>query len=139
MASHTDQNDFYYTQVPGFSGIGRTREGTRFRITFVLYAKKIIIRWVCQCAKYQDWFKSCIKAIIVLKFHPHCPIKIDHRIWCIILTNVGPMPKWSNHLTNVVLCKFTMISKNLVVFESNCTEKDYFWCVDMTKNNDKKI
>jgi len=37
------QNDFYYTRVPGFSSIGRTREGTRFRITFVLYVKKIFI------------------------------------------------------------------------------------------------
>jgi hypothetical protein len=25
------QNDFYYTRVPGFSGIGRTREGTRLQ------------------------------------------------------------------------------------------------------------
>jgi hypothetical protein len=35
--------DFYYTRVPGFSGIGRTREGTRLRITFALYVKKIFI------------------------------------------------------------------------------------------------
>ena len=33
-------NDFYYTRVPGFSGIGRTREGTRLRITFALYVRK---------------------------------------------------------------------------------------------------
>jgi hypothetical protein len=25
------QNDFYYTRVPGFSGIGRTKEGTRLQ------------------------------------------------------------------------------------------------------------
>jgi hypothetical protein len=34
--------------------------------------------------------------------------------------------------------KFTMLLKNLVVFESNCTEKEYFFCEDMTENNDKK-
>jgi hypothetical protein len=32
-----------------------------------------------------------------------------------------------------------MLSKNLVVLESNCTEKDYFCCEDMIENNDKKI
>jgi hypothetical protein len=39
----------YYTWVPGFSDIGRTREGTRFRITFALYVKKIFISRVCKC------------------------------------------------------------------------------------------
>jgi hypothetical protein len=34
--------------------------------------------------------------------------------------------------------KVTMLLKNLVVLESNCTEKDYFCCEDMTENNDKK-
>jgi hypothetical protein len=43
------QNDFYYTRVPGFSCIGRTREGLRFSITFVLYVKKIFISRVCKC------------------------------------------------------------------------------------------
>ena len=33
----------YYTRVPGFSSIGRTREDTRHRITFALYVKKIVI------------------------------------------------------------------------------------------------
>jgi hypothetical protein len=41
------QNDFYYTRVPGFSGIGRTRGDTRPRITFALYVKKIFISGVC--------------------------------------------------------------------------------------------
>ena len=41
------QNDFYYTRGPGFSGIGRTREGTRLRITFALYVKKIFVSLVC--------------------------------------------------------------------------------------------
>jgi len=34
--------------------------------------------------------------------------------------------------------KVTMLSKNLVVLESNCTVKDYFCCEEMTENNDKK-
>ena len=29
--------------------------------------------------------------------------------------------------------------RDLVVLESNCTEKDYFCCEEMTENNDKKI
>jgi hypothetical protein len=33
----------YYTRVPGFSVIRRTKEGTRLRITFALYVKKIFI------------------------------------------------------------------------------------------------
>jgi hypothetical protein len=37
----------YYTQVPGFRGIGRTRVDTRLRITFALYVKKIFISLVC--------------------------------------------------------------------------------------------
>ena len=41
------QNDFYYTQGPGFSGIGRTRESTRLRITFAHYVKKIFVSLVC--------------------------------------------------------------------------------------------
>ena len=28
--------------------------------------------------------------------------------------------------------------RDLVVLESNCTEKDYFCCEEMTENNDKK-
>jgi hypothetical protein len=40
----SSQNDFYYTRVPGFSDIGRTREGPRFSITFALYVKKIFIQ-----------------------------------------------------------------------------------------------
>ena len=35
--------DLHTARVPGFSGIGRTREGTRLRITFALYVKKIFI------------------------------------------------------------------------------------------------
>ena len=31
ISKTSQQNDFYYTQVPGFSGIGRTREGTRLQ------------------------------------------------------------------------------------------------------------
>ena len=34
--------------VPGFSDIGRTREGTRYRIPFALYAKKFCISRVCE-------------------------------------------------------------------------------------------
>jgi hypothetical protein len=34
--------------------------------------------------------------------------------------------------------KVTMLLKNLVVLESNCTEKDYFCCEEMTENNDQK-
>ena len=37
----------YYTRVPGFRGIGRTRVDTRLRITFALYVKKIFISLVC--------------------------------------------------------------------------------------------
>jgi hypothetical protein len=33
----------FLIMVPGFSGIGRTRGGTRLRITFALYVKKIFI------------------------------------------------------------------------------------------------
>ena len=33
----------YYTQIPGFSGIGRTRDGRDLGITFALYVKKIFI------------------------------------------------------------------------------------------------
>jgi hypothetical protein len=29
--------------------------------------------------------------------------------------------------------------RDRVVLESNCTEKDYFCCEEMTENNDKKI
>jgi hypothetical protein len=29
ISKTSQQNDFYYTRVPGFSGIGRTGEGTR--------------------------------------------------------------------------------------------------------------
>ena len=29
--------------------------------------------------------------------------------------------------------------RDLVVLESNCTEKDYFYCEEMTENNDEKI
>jgi hypothetical protein len=29
-----------------------------------------------------------------------------------ILTNEGPMPKWSNHLTNVVLCMIILFSQH---------------------------
>jgi hypothetical protein len=39
----------YYKWVPGFSGIGRTREDPRFRIIFALYVKKIFISRVCKC------------------------------------------------------------------------------------------
>jgi hypothetical protein len=39
----------YNTRVPGFSDIGRTREGPRFSITFALYVKKIFISRVCKC------------------------------------------------------------------------------------------
>ena len=42
----------YYTRVPGFSDIGRTREGPRFSITFVLYVKKIFISRVCKCVTW---------------------------------------------------------------------------------------
>ena len=31
ISKTSQQNDFYYTQVPGFSGIRRTREGTRLQ------------------------------------------------------------------------------------------------------------
>ena len=50
----------YYTRVPGFSDIGRTREGPRFSITFVLYVKKIFISRVCKCAT-QNVFTMCRK------------------------------------------------------------------------------
>ena len=29
--------------------------------------------------------------------------------------------------------------RDFIVLESNCTEKDYFCCEEMTENNDKKI
>ena len=50
----------YYTRVPGFSDIGRTREGPRFSFTFALYAKKIFISRVCKCAT-QNVFTMCRK------------------------------------------------------------------------------
>jgi hypothetical protein len=31
ISKTSQQNDFYYTRVPGFSGIGRTGEGTRLQ------------------------------------------------------------------------------------------------------------
>ena len=58
----SQQNDIYYTRVPGFSGIGRTREGPRFRITFELYVKKIFISRVCKCVA-RNVFTMCRKKI----------------------------------------------------------------------------
>jgi hypothetical protein len=44
----------YYTWVPGFSDIGRTR----FSITFALYVKKIFISRVCKCVT-RNVFSMC--------------------------------------------------------------------------------
>ena len=53
----------YYTRVPGFSDIGRTREGPRFSITFSLYVKKIFISRVCKCVT-RNVFTMCKKNYI---------------------------------------------------------------------------
>ena len=52
----------YYTRVPGFSDIRRTREGPRFSITFALYVKKIFISRVCKCVT-RNVFTMCRKKI----------------------------------------------------------------------------
>ena len=62
ISRRSKQNDFYYTWVPGFSNIGRTREGPRFSITFALYVKKIFIGRVCKCATL-NVFTMCRKKI----------------------------------------------------------------------------
>jgi hypothetical protein len=46
----------YYTRVPGFSDIGRTR----FSITFALYVNKIFISRVCKCVT-RNVFSMCRK------------------------------------------------------------------------------
>ena len=53
---------FYFPPIPGFSGIGRTREGPRFSITFALYVKKIFISRVCKCVT-RNVFTMCRKII----------------------------------------------------------------------------
>jgi hypothetical protein len=46
--------------VPGFSGIGRTREGPRISIAFALYVNKIFISIVSKCVT-RNVFTMCRK------------------------------------------------------------------------------
>ena len=59
----SQQKYFYYTRVPGFSGIGCTRQNPRFSITFALYVKKIFISRVCKCVT-RNVFTMCRKKYI---------------------------------------------------------------------------